>query len=399
VPARERTGRIDICQCWCVIQRSAALVMVLVLAVACSSTAVEDTVSSSGVSSAPSAAATDSPSPAVEAPYTEREVQFDHPSGTFSLAGTLTVPSGSGPFPAVVLISGAGSQDRNYTIGNNQPQRELADGLARRGVVVLRFDDRGTGESGGEPFELSGATMLDLADDAHAAVSFLADQPEVILGRVGVIGHSEGGKIAPVVANRTDIVAYVVMLAGPAVVGADLVERQTVDILRAEGAPSEIIDWTLEWRRQLIEVALSDKTASEAEVEMRQISEATFANAPPGAVGGDPTPEIEATIELAINPWFRFSMAYDPVPALQDLQVPVLALLGGLDVQVSAETHEPALEDSLQNNPNATVVVLDGLNHMFQPAITGARSEYDTLGEPFDAETITLIADWIDNNT
>ena len=309
------------------------------------------------------------------------------------------MPIGVGPFPAVVLISGSGSQDRNETIGDNQPFRVLADGLARQGVVVLRFDDRGTGESEGEPFELSGATTSDLSEDAQAAVDFLAVQPEVTQERIGVIGHSEGGLIGPIVANRTDTVAFVVMLAGSGVAGAELLERQTVDILRAEGAPAEIIDWTLEYRRQLIDVALSDEPAPDTEVLMREILESAFANAPPGAVGGDPTPEIEATVDLASNPWMRFFLAYDPTVDLQNLEVPVLALLGGLDVQVSAETNRPAIEAALQHNPDATVIVLDGLNHLFRPAITGAISEYFTLDEPFDAGTIALIADWIDANT
>jgi hypothetical protein len=284
-------------------------------------------------------------------------------------------------------------------MGDIQPFLVLADGLARQGVVVLRFDDRGTAESGGEPFELSGATTSDLAEDAHAAVDFLAARPEVTPARIGVVGHSEGGVIAPMVANRTDTVAYVVMLAGYGVVGSELVERQTVDILRAEGAPPEVIDWTLEYRRDLILVALSDTPGPETEALMREVLETAFANAPPGAVGGDPTPEIDATVDLASNPWMRFSLAYDPAPALQNLRVPVLALLPGLDVQVSAETNKPAIQAAVQNNPDATVIVLDGLNHLFQPATTGAVSEYSTLGEPFDAETITLIADWIDTST
>ena len=275
----------------------------------------------------------------------------------------------------------------------------LASGLARRGIVVLRFDDRGTGESAGEPVEVSGATTVDLATDALAAVDFLSEQPEVAAGRVGVIGHSEGGLIAPIVANDApELVAFLVVLAGPAVAGAEVLERQTADVLTAEGAPAEIVEWSVEWTSQLIEIAASDLPAPEAAEAMREVADAAIASAPPGAVPDDASGVVEATIAAFTDPWMRFFLAYDPAPALADLQQPVLVLFGGLDVQVAADVNASAAEAALANNPDASVAILDGLNHLFQPATTGALSEYGTLGQPFPAETITLIADWIETS-
>ena len=328
--------------------------------------------------------------------YTERRVLFPHPDAGYRLAGTLTVPCGSGPFPGVVLVSGSGSQDRDETIGRVKPFGVLADGLARQGIVVLRFDDRGVGASGGDMVEVSGATTVDLATDALAAVEFLSAQPEVASGGVGVVGHSEGGLIAPIVANDApDLVAFVVLLAGSAVPGAEILERQTIDILTAEGTPAEIVDWNVKWARPLIEIAMSDLPTPEAAAAIRDVADAAVASAPPGAFPGAAAAEVDATIAAFTDPWLRFFLAYDPAPVLADVDVPVLALFGDLDVQVAADVNGPAAEAALVNKPDASVVTINGLNHLFQPAITGAVSEYQTLGQPFPSETVVLIADWI----
>jgi pimeloyl-ACP methyl ester carboxylesterase len=328
--------------------------------------------------------------------YRERDVEFTQTDGGYRLAGTLTVPCGPGPFPAVVLVSGSGSQDRDETVGGVKPFRVLAEELARRGIVVLRFDDRGTGESAGDPVELSGATTVDLASDSTAAVEFLAAQPEVAPGGLGVVGHSEGALIAPIVANdRPDLVSFLVLLAGSAVPGAELLERQTGDVLTAEGAPADIVGWVVGWTRQLIEIASSDLPASDATAQMRDVVTAAIANAPPGAIAGDPAAEVEATIAAYTDPWLRFFLTYDPAPALADLDAPVLAVFGELDVQVAADANAPAAEAALANNPDASIVTVDGLNHLFQSAATGAISEYDALGRPFPPSTITLLDDWI----
>jgi dienelactone hydrolase len=327
-----------------------------------------------------------------EPAYDEREVRFAQPVAGFELAGTLTIPAGAGPFPGVVLISGSGTQDRNETIGTHQPFRDLADGLARRGIVVLRFDDRGAGDSGGEPVELSDATTLDNAQDALAAVEFLADQPEVATGRLGVIGHSEGGWIGPIVANQSDKVAFAVLLAGGGAPGSDVLERQVADLARDQGATPEIVDWQVGFVRELIEASRTEQDPAAAEAAMRQILDAAAATAPPGALPADPAAAIEEIIANYNRPWMKFFIAYDPAPDLRALQIPVLAIFAELDLQASAELNAPATRAALQGNPDATVIVVNGLDHLFQPT-SGPPDQ------PFDPDTITLIADWIQGPT
>ena len=342
------------------------------------------------------------PEPTGESTPSERDVSFDSLSGEFSLAGTLTVPAGEGPFPGVVLVSGSLSQDRDETIGTKQPFLVLADGLARHGIAVLRFDDRGAGQSEGEPVELSDATTVDLADDAQAAAEFLALQPEIDEERVGLLGHSEGALHASIVANRSDVLSYVVLAAGSGVPGAEVIVTQTAAGLRSEGASEETVDWAVEAREDLIDAALSDLDQPDYESEVRAITEAAFAAAPPGVVPTDPnelSDQIEQNVFVFALPWMRYFIGYDPAPALRDLSVPVLAVQGSLDVQAVADVNIPATEQALADNPDATVVVLDGLNHLFQEANTGAVSEYESLDDPFADEAIELIADWISTNT
>ncbi len=322
------------------------------------------------------------------AAYDEREVRFRQPVAGFALAGTLTIPAGSGPFPAVVLISGSGTQDRNETIGTSEPFLDLADGLARRGIVVLRFDDRGAGDSGGEPIELSDATTLDNAQDALAAVEFLADQPEIASGRLGVIGHSEGGWIGPIVANKSDKVAFAVLLAGSGAPGADVLERQVADLARDQGAPPDVVEWQVGFVRELIEVSRTAGDPILAEASMREVLDAAAASAPPGALPADPAAAIDDIIDNYNRPWMKFFIAYDPATDLRALQIPVLAIFAELDLLASAELNVPATQAALRDNPDATVVVLEGLDHLFQP-VTGPPDQR------FDADTITLIADWI----
>lgn len=342
------------------------------------------------------------PEPTGESAPSERDVSFDSLSGEFSLAGTLTVPAGEGPFPGVVLVSGSLSQDRDETIGTKQPFLVLADGLARHGIAVLRFDDRGAGQSEGEPVELSDATTLDLADDAQAAAEFLALQPEIKEERVGLLGHSEGALHASIVANRSDVLSYVVLAAGSGVPGAEVIVTQTAAGLRSEGASEETVDWAVEAREDLIDAALSDLDQPDYESEVRAITEAAFAAPPPGVVPTDPSElsdQIEQNVFVFALPWMRYFIGYDPAPALRELSVPVLAVQGSMDVQAVADVNIPATEQALADNPDATVVVLDGLNHIFQEANTGAVSEYESLDDPFADEAIELVADWISANT
>ena len=320
-------------------------------------------------------------------PYESVEVRFDN--GPITLGGTLVIPEGAGPFPVAVLISGSGQQDRDESIMGHKPFLVLADWLARQGVATLRYDDRGVGESGGNPI---GATSADFAEDALAAVVFLADDER--FSTIGLIGHSEGGLIAPMVAAQADV-AFTVLLAGPGVPGAEVLAKQTEDLMRAEGASRSAVDWRVGWGTEVIALAASDMDSADVAAQIRGVMEAAAADVPPGFEQLVSDAAIEETVAAFTDPWLRYFLAYNPQPALEALAIPVLALIGDLDLQVSAELNIPALEAALAGNSDATVTELDGLNHLFQTATTGAVSEYGQIEETFAPEAMELVSDWI----
>ena len=321
-------------------------------------------------------------------PYEATDVRFEN--GDVSLAGTLTVPEGEGPFPAVVLASGSGAQDRDETILGHKPFLVLADAFARSGIASLRFDDRGVGGSTGNPV---GATTADFATDAAAAVQFLAADDR--FESIGIVGHSEGGIIGPMVANGSDSVDSVVLLAGPGLPGLNVLLRQTEDLMRAEGATEADVAWQLSWRREIMEVSASSVPTDEAADAIRTIVSAAVENPPPGVNESLDQSMTEQFVGAFTDPWMRFFLAYDPAPALEELGIPTLALIGSLDLQVSAEENIPALETALAANGDAIVSELEGLNHLFQNAETGAVSEYATIEETFSPQAIDLITSWI----
>ncbi len=321
-------------------------------------------------------------------PYSTSEVSFGDQG--ISLAGTLTIPEGEGPFPAAILISGSGQQDRDESIMGHKPFLLLADYLARAGVATLRYDDRGVGGSTGNPI---GATTADFAEDARLAVDFLAGTEGV--ESIGLIGHSEGGLIAPMVASDSADVSFVVLLAGPGLPGSAVLATQTADLLRAEGAPRHLVDWQVAWTTDVIAVAASDEDAGTAEEMIRAIMETAAAEAPPDLASRVTAEAVDGIVAAYGDPWMRYFLAYDPRPALVALDVPTLAAIGTLDLQVSAADNLPEIELALAENADATVVDLDGLNHLFQTAGTGAVSEYASIEETMSAAVLELVAGWI----
>lgn len=321
-------------------------------------------------------------------PYTTTDVQFDN--GAITLAGTLVMPEGTGAFPAAVLISGSGAQDRNSTLMGHKPFLILADALARSGIATLRFDDRGVGESTGNPI---GATTAALATDTLAAVEFLSGQPQI--GDTGLIGHSEGGLIAPIVAADSPRVSFVVLLAGPGLPGSEVLSTQTEDLLRAEGMPEDAIAWRMEWNNQVIELSASGRDTGDVAEEIRTVLDAAATTAPELFAGQVSDTAINQMVAAFTDPWMRYFLSYDPAPALARLEIPVLAMIGTLDLQASSADNVPALESALSSNPDATVLELPGLNHLFQNATTGAVSEYGIIEETMDPEVPQTISDWI----
>jgi len=318
-------------------------------------------------------------------PYISEDVVFIQSPDGFKLAGTITRPNQPGQFPAVVLVSGSGSQDRNEEIMNHRPFLVLADALTRAGIVVLRYDDRGFAESGGDA---TLATTLDLAHDSASALSFLASKDYTDKNKMGIIGHSEGGIIAPIIASQRDDVAYIVMMAGMGVTGIEILKDQTGAILRSQGAPQAYIDQVVATNtaiyETIIEQSLSDDAKKTKVLELL------------AAVGLKPE-EAEQQIGALFSPWYQQFLVLDPVDYLKKVTVPVLILNGTKDTQVTSSLNVPAIENALTQGGNTQFksIVYEGLNHLFQPAETGAIAEYASIEITIDPRVLSDIASWI----
>ncbi len=326
-------------------------------------------------------------------PYKEEEVTFTNTNAGVTLAGTLTTPLQGGPFAAAVLISGSGPQDRDEPVFGHKPFLVLADYLTRAGIAVLRYDDRGVGKSTGN---FGSGTTRDFADDAKAAVAFLKTRKDVRAKNIGIIGHSEGGVIAPLIASESKDVSFIVMMAGTGVPGEEIIQKQTELITGAMGASKEDIRKSTELQKKLFAVVKAEKDSATADALLRPLVLASLDSA---------TSSNPQTVEAAVNgqtrrintPWFRYFLTYDPRPALKKVRCPVLAIGGEKDLQVWPKQNLPEIESALRFGKNKffTVKELPGLNHIFQTASTGVPTEYAKIEETISPTALKVIGDWI----
>jgi uncharacterized protein len=333
-------------------------------------------------------------------PYREEEVTFENTSAHAKFAGTLTLPRSSGRHPAVLLITGSGQQDRDESILGHRPFLVLADHLTRNGIAVLRVDDRGVGGSTGDVLH---ATTEDFAGDALAAVSYLKTRPEIDPHHIGLIGHSEGGLIAPMLAVRSSDVAFIVLLAGPGVSGDRILLAQVASVLKQNGAPDALATKTVALQEKMHAAVKQETDAAALNVKVKQLydeyagtlseSEKKLSGISPGAA--------DRSAKLLGSPWFRFFLTYDPRPALTKVRCPVLALVGEKDFQVPAKENVPELEKALRagGNKDFTVLELPHLNHLFQTSHTGGLDEYARIEETIAPSVLDLITDWIRKRT
>jgi pimeloyl-ACP methyl ester carboxylesterase len=322
-------------------------------------------------------------------PYRTEDVSIETPSPGVVLAGTFTFPAGEGPFPAVVLVSGSGPQDRDETIMGHKPFLVLADHLTRAGIAVLRYDDRGVGGSTGS---FAAATSEDFSVDAVAAVQWLARRNDIAV--VGIVGHSEGGLIGPMAAARSDDIGFLVLLAGPGIPGAQILDLQAAMINRVAGAPEEVIRRNRELQQELFAILRSEPDTAAASARLRAALERAASTLPDGSIQRG---RIDAELIQLNSPWFRFFLDYDPRPALEQVRVPVLALNGGKDLQVPPNANLPEVRAALERggNPDVTTRVLPGLNHLFQTAATGGPEEYARIPETLSPLALDAVRDWI----
>ncbi len=332
-----------------------------------------------------------------EFPYTRREVSFTSAAEGITLAGTLTLPPEGTIERAVILLTGSGAQNRDQEIMDHRPFLVLSDYLTRRGIAVLRYDDRGVGESGGS---FVGSTIFDFAEDARGAVRFLRAQPELDGASIGLIGHSEGGITASMVgADEQRIVDFLVLLAAPGVPGDSLLLLQTDRILEKSGLTDSLRQAFVDLNREIYTEVTSRPERPQVELQaMLKQKILDWANALKPDVRtnlGNLDDFAQSRAEQASDPWFRAFLTIDPGTYLAKVSVPVFALNGTLDVQVLAEENLAAIEAATSNNERVRTQVLEGLNHLFQPAITGMPNEYGMLKTTFDEKAMQLIAEWV----
>jgi pimeloyl-ACP methyl ester carboxylesterase len=329
-------------------------------------------------------------------PYRVEEVSFRNEADGVQLAGTLTIPSTDHPCPAVVMISGSGPQDRDETLLDHKPFWVIADHLSRHGIAVLRFDDRGTGASNGD---FSAATSENFALDVEAAFDHLTRDTRIAANSIGLIGHSEGGIIAPMVAARRNDVAFVILLAGTGVNGREILLSQGQLILRAAGVTDETL-LNIQRTTQLAMIDTVLESASDATQDeliaaaLKRLTESLPEESIPE---GSLKETVSAGIQRVQSPWFRFFLTYEPATLLQQVQCPVLALNGEKDVQVDPRLNLPAIQAALEKggNPRFRTVEFPALNHLFQTCTTGALSEYQTIEETISPTVLQTITDWI----
>ena len=322
--------------------------------------------------------------------YRVEDVEFSGAGEGVRLAGTLTLPRMGRAFPVAVLISGSGPQDRDETIMEHKPFLVLADHLTRQGIAVLRYDDRGVGASTGS---FGQANSRDFAADVEAAMDYLRSRPEIDPGRVGLIGHSEGGYIAPMVAARRDDVAWIVLLAGTGVPGDQILLNQAERIARVAG--TQAADIALNRRVQQVVFAAIKKSGVPREV--RQTFEAFVATLKPEEQQHAIVAASRVEVSRLLGPWFRFFLTYDPGTALARVRCPVLVLNGSKDLQVDPDLNLPAIRAALDKGGNEQYEIhrLPGLNHLFQQCKTGLPAEYRQIEETFDRRALDRIAEWV----
>ena len=329
-------------------------------------------------------------------PYTSEKVLFQNAGQGVRLAGTLTVPKTPGPHPAVILISGSGPQDRDETFMEHKPFLVLADFLSRRGIAVLRYDDRGTNASTGE-FE--GATSEDFASDVDAAIDFLKGLPRLDSSRIGLVGHSEGGLIAPIVAAERDDVALIVLLAGTGVTGDRVSLSQTSAMMRAAGSDEAEIQMVEAVQRAALSVIQSAEPGSEVKDDILVAVAEAISGLPEDSqvLAAKERETFVRNLPTRFDPWLHFFLSYDPAGNLRRVRCPVLALNGSNDLQVLPRLNLPAIGSALAYGQTRDYQVLElpGLNHLFQACDTGSMDEYLSIPETMNPVALETIGDWL----
>jgi pimeloyl-ACP methyl ester carboxylesterase len=332
-------------------------------------------------------------------PYHEEEVSFENAEAGITLAGTLTLPKKDGSFPAVVLISGSGAQNRDEELMGHKPFLVIADYLTRNGIAVLRFDDRGTAASTGD---FKTATSVDFSKDVEAAVRYLQTRKEINRKKIGLIGHSEGGIIAPMLASRSKDVAFIVLLAGTGVQGDRLLLSQQEAIYTASGMNEAEWETVKAINEKAFAMVIRSTDTVQLKTDLTEYLKQVLKDHPSQKPQGVSEEQfIQLSVTQITHPWMIHFIKYHPAPALEKTKCPVLALNGKKDLQVPAKENLEAIQTALTKGGNKQVTTkeIPGLNHLFQECTTGLPAEYATIEQTFSPVALEDILQWINLQT
>ena len=329
-------------------------------------------------------------------PYSSEDVTFQNTKANISLAGTLTLPEKTGNFPVVILITGSGPQNRNEELLGHKPFLVISDYLTRNGIAVLRYDDRGVGESTGD---FKTATSADFATDVESAIAYLKTRKEINKKKIGLIGHSEGGLIAPIVAAKSKDVSFIVLLAGPGMPGDKLLLLQQELISKASGVSEKEIKNSTQLSAKAFEMVIKSKDNQKLKSDVTNLlNEAlekdTSINIPNGMTK-------DAFVAMQVNeissPWMQYFLKFNPVTTLEKVKCPVLALNGENDLQVPPKENLAGIKSALAKggNKHVTIIEFPNLNHLFQESKTGSPSEYAEIEQTFSPVALAEITKWI----
>ena len=332
--------------------------------------------------------------------YYSEDVTFQNLNAKVSLAGTLTLPKKEGVFPVVILMSGSGPQNRDEELLGHKPFLVLSDYFTKNGIAVLRYDDRGVGLSKGD---FKTATSADFATDVESAITYLKTRKEINRKQIGLVGHSEGGLIAPMVASKSKDVNFIVLLAGTGIQGDKLLLLQQELIAKANGASETDIKKSIQANAKLFEMVVqsndNQKLKADLTYQINEIIKNDNSAEIPNGVTKDQY--IALQVDQISSPWMEYFMKYNPVPALEKVKCPVLAVNGEKDLQVPAKENLTAIKNALtkEGNKNITTIEFPNLNHLFQECQTGSPNEYASIEQTFSPIALAEITEWIKEQT
>tara|TARA_R110002012_G_C11675852_1_gene613646 strand:+ start:4559 stop:6055 length:1497 start_codon:yes stop_codon:yes gene_type:complete len=328
--------------------------------------------------------------------YYSEAITFENTKENISLSGTLTLPKKEGVYPAVILISGSGPQNRDEELLGHKPFLVLADHFTKNGIAVLRYDDRGVGESKGN---FTTATSADFATDVKSAMAYLKTRKEINKKKIGLVGHSEGGLIAPLVASTSEDVSFIVLLAGTGISGGEILLLQQELIARASGISESEIKKTYEVNKVIFDLVTSSKNDKKLNDDLSNLIYTAIENDAQMVIPNGVTKEkyVAQQVNQILNPWMKFFIQYDPAPALEKVKCPVLAVNGEKDLQVPPKENLTAIKNALAKggNKKLTTIEFPNLNHLFQESQTGAPSEYASIEQTFSPIALEAITAWI----